>query len=1066
MVIKNGACPTVSNSTSCPVPVTPIISVKSVNGEIGDVVLSDLVFGEKTYNGSERIELVAKDIGLEKAIKYKKATETERQTLFELSNAELGDLYCCKENSTFYFSVGEGDYKTFPTSEKLKEFSKVVDTASKVAAHVSDDFVLTLDLLDKDGNVFFTSDPVQIPFDFDELIKSGYYDSVAREIVFILNNGKEIRVPVEGIIHGLQKEITEEEPLPFSLVGGLGEFKADIYTKLYAEIENRAQAISNEIVARKGADELEATTRESADSLEKEARIEADTQEKQDRISADDLIRTDLQNETSERIEVNRILETKIRLEEKKRFDDDEELRNSVQTEITDRIASESQINDNISTLQEDLRVEKETRTSEVSELNSRLDTEIQNRESSISTLTNDLSAEIISRKATDESIYSAIHDEISDRTVAVEAEKQERIAGDQGLADLLATETADRITGNEAVQEKLDIEVATRKEKDNELLDSIAIERSRRISSDDDIKQLLANETADRKAADEALQEEIDNIPVYGVTKDSTTGTNFAVYHLTKQIAGGEIVYVGSPIEIPRDFLVKNAELKTVTTKDIPYPGAQTGDKYIDFTINTQKDPSTGTESHIYLPVKDLVDVYNAGNGIVIDTNNVISINNETLQKIDDNRILIVKEIQDRKDADLVLQQNINTVINDLSNHTSNTSNPHNVTKAQVGLGNVDNTSDLNKPISNATQTALDNEVLNRDRAISVVKTELENKIDTEIAELQANLTAEETARINADTTEEEARKLADSTLRGSINNNRALINTEETARINADTILQQQIDDINTRKNHYSTIINCDGTQKDFIVQHDLNTLDLIIQVYDTYDNATVITDTYRKDANSIQVSFKDVPEAGKKYRVLMYGIRDVIVSFNANGGTGNMSSVNAIKGVPYKMPINKLTAPDGKEFDKWAIGSASGTQVKEGDYYTFNLDTEVYALWKDEVQVPNIYYGSFLNKPTGDPSQLVQLSGEKVNRNDLLTNGYRKVITIGQDEFRHESFAIARSLNLNIEKIEILFSDGWYDVTEEYSEIITTDNEFIIRYHENAVNDCSTNYRITFN
>ena len=33
---------------------------------------------------------------------------------------------------------------------------------------------------------------------------------------------------------------------------------------------------------------------------------------------------------------------------------------------------------------------------------------------------------------------------------------------------------------------------------------------------------------------------------------------------------------------------------------------------------------------------------------------------------------------------------------------------NPHNVTKAQVGLGDVDNTSDLNKPISNATQEKL----------------------------------------------------------------------------------------------------------------------------------------------------------------------------------------------------------------------------------------------------------------------------------------------------------------------------------------------------------------------
>ena len=43
---------------------------------------------------------------------------------------------------------------------------------------------------------------------------------------------------------------------------------------------------------------------------------------------------------------------------------------------------------------------------------------------------------------------------------------------------------------------------------------------------------------------------------------------------------------------------------------------------------------------------------------------------------------------------------------------HTLLTNNPHGVTKAQVGLGNVDNTSDLNKPISTATQSALNNKV------------------------------------------------------------------------------------------------------------------------------------------------------------------------------------------------------------------------------------------------------------------------------------------------------------------------------------------------------------------
>lgn len=41
-------------------------------------------------------------------------------------------------------------------------------------------------------------------------------------------------------------------------------------------------------------------------------------------------------------------------------------------------------------------------------------------------------------------------------------------------------------------------------------------------------------------------------------------------------------------------------------------------------------------------------------------------------------------------------------------SSHIAATDNPHSVTKAQVGLGNVDNTSDANKPISTATQNAL----------------------------------------------------------------------------------------------------------------------------------------------------------------------------------------------------------------------------------------------------------------------------------------------------------------------------------------------------------------------
>ena len=49
-----------------------------------------------------------------------------------------------------------------------------------------------------------------------------------------------------------------------------------------------------------------------------------------------------------------------------------------------------------------------------------------------------------------------------------------------------------------------------------------------------------------------------------------------------------------------------------------------------------------------------------------------------------------------------------INDNFTELYAHAGGTSNPHSVTKTQVGLGNVDNTADADKPVSTATQTAL----------------------------------------------------------------------------------------------------------------------------------------------------------------------------------------------------------------------------------------------------------------------------------------------------------------------------------------------------------------------
>ena len=79
---------------------------------------------------------------------------------------------------------------------------------------------------------------------------------------------------------------------------------------------------------------------------------------------------------------------------------------------------------------------------------------------------------------------------------------------------------------------------------------------------------------------------------------------------------------------------------------------------------------------------------------------------------------------------------------LSDLSNHINDLTNPHSVTAAQVGLGNVNNTSDINKPVSTATQTALN---LKADQLTTYTKTEVDAAIgDGGGGDLTADVTSD----------------------------------------------------------------------------------------------------------------------------------------------------------------------------------------------------------------------------------------------------------------------------------------------------------------------------------
>lgn len=191
--------------------------------------------------------------------------------------------------------------------------------------------------------------------------------------------------------------------------------------------------------------------------------------------------------------------------------------------------------------------------------------------------------------------------------------------------------------------------------------------------------------------------------------------------------------------INIPKDMVVSSGSLKTVTSADNPYTGAKVGDKYIDLVI------SNVANDHIYIPVSDLIDTYLAGNGLTLEDSTFSIKKDETSEdyltvgtdgvkvsgvdkalegKVDkeEGKSLVLtteitklaglpdkasleESISDAKKVGDAAQSNLNA-------HIGNTQNPHNVTKAQLKLGNVDNTSDKDKPVSDATQLALNKKV------------------------------------------------------------------------------------------------------------------------------------------------------------------------------------------------------------------------------------------------------------------------------------------------------------------------------------------------------------------
>lgn len=196
----------------------------------------------------------------------------------------------------------------------------------------------------------------------------------------------------------------------------------------------------------------------------------------------------------------------------------------------------------------------------------------------------------------------------------------------------------------------------------DNELSSRITDEVTARTNADNQLSSRISTEITNRNNADITLQQNIDA---------ETLARSNADTLLSNRITSNEqAIITESQRRANADITLQN-------------------------NINTEIADREASESNL----SDRIDTNEENiSAEVIARTNAINALDEAISQ----------EVLDRASGDSALQEEIDDLSSDLTSHTNNTNNPHSVTKAQIGLSNVNNTSDLNKPISTATQNAL----------------------------------------------------------------------------------------------------------------------------------------------------------------------------------------------------------------------------------------------------------------------------------------------------------------------------------------------------------------------
>lgn len=401
--------------------------------------------------------------------------------------------------------------------------------------------------------------------------------------------------------------------------------------------------------------------------------------------------------------------------------------------------------------LQSNIDAEASTRSQADTALGNRITTESSDRETADTALGGRIDKEIADRGDAIDAVTDKINTEIADRKAAITAEETARTQADEALRTDLNAEvtraknaenniTANYQSADSAINTRISTEITDRKQADTELQQAISAETTRATGKEAELSTAISNETTERQKGDQdnntKITEVSNQLNGFIATKGQPNG--FASLDSKGLIPSSQLpAYVDDVIEVATfDELPEVGEAgKIYVTLDTNLTYRWSGTRYIEISqsLALGETSSTAYAGDKGKVTTDIVTSIGTRVGLttIVPSDTAVQINSIGIDRDDldsrFNRRIVSLDIQSAtttkagvmsaadktKLNDLKTQEgitaDISAVQSNLTTHITNKQNPHSVTKAQVGLGNVDNTSDADKPVSTAVQAELD---------------------------------------------------------------------------------------------------------------------------------------------------------------------------------------------------------------------------------------------------------------------------------------------------------------------------------------------------------------------